>query len=334
MARMVPTIMGDILQWKSGLQMLLGSIIVASLFTLATRLTLHTLRWTRWDRIEGVYQNWHGPRAIEIEINREDTPNRLLVPVAPRIPYAAAETVSIAIHPTDPGRIVPLDFANLWRNLLNPAAFLIAALVAWINLVPAAWGQDRTWSGGRWIPTPPGAAFPGSEPNAVSLRPSRALQRYPLVVLALFAVFTVGATLTLIRDGPGMATLTFLICLGATAILAGIVLDSRTLRLITSDTHLTEVTFFGAKRVPWSDIDSIRARNLNAKAQQDYDRSDITRHQKGASRPPTIMVDFVVDAQQREILSLHEAMDPPAAYRALRARLARHDRTESPRRNP
>jgi hypothetical protein len=326
--------MGDILQWKSGLQILLGSVIAASLVMLATRLALHATRWSRWDRLEGVYQNWHGPRAIEVEAVHQGTPMRFMVPVAPRIPYSAAETVAIAVHPSTPGRIVPLDFANLWRNLLNPAAFLVAALVAWINLAPAAWGQDRTWSGGRWVPTPPGAPSPGSETNAVALRPSRTLQRYPLVVLALFTVFTVGATLTLVRDGPGMPTLTFLICLGATAVLAGIVVDSRTLRLITSDTGLTELTFFGAKRVAWSEIDSIRSRNLNEKAQQDYDRSDVTRFQKGASRPPTIRVDFIVDAQQREILSLHEAMDPPAAYRALRARLARHDRTESPRRNP
>lgn len=325
---------GDIFQWKSGLQMLLGSIIVASLFTLATRLTLHTLRWTRWDRIEGVYQNWHGPRAIEIETRREDTTNRLLVPVAPGIGYGAADTVRVAMHPTDPGRIAPLDFANLWRNLLNPAAFLVVALVAWINLAPAAWGQDRTWSEGRWIPTPPGAPSPESETNAVALRPSRALQRYPLVVLALFALFTVGATIALVRDGPGMATLTFLICLGATAILAGIVADSRTLRLIVGNSGLTELTFFGAKRVPWSEIHSIQARNLNEKGQRDYDRSDIARFQKGASRPPTILVDFIVDAQQREILSLHEAMDPPAAYRALRARLTQHDPTGSSRQNP
>ncbi|MCC6234638.1 MAG: hypothetical protein IT580_18490, partial [Verrucomicrobiales bacterium] len=45
---------------------------------------------------------------------------------------------------------------------------------------------------------------------------------------------------------------------------------------------VTEQTFFGAKRIPWTEIHSIQTRNISEKGQRDYDGSDITHFQKGS----------------------------------------------------
>lgn len=112
---------------------------------------------------------------MEIETRREDTTNRLLVPVAPGIGYGAADTVRVAMHPTDPGRIAPLDFANLWRNLLNPAAFLVVALVGLDEPGPRRLGSGPDLVRGALdSPTPPGAPSPDRK-----LMPSLSAPREP-----------------------------------------------------------------------------------------------------------------------------------------------------------
>jgi hypothetical protein len=311
----------SIVTWKRSLLGVLKGIALTALVLLVWRLGQHGLRLARWECLPAVYQQWTGDRSVEVEAIRQGEPVRFQVTVAPSVLYQAVDTLRIGLDPADPGRAVAMDFANLWRRLVNPLAFLVVAIVAHLNLARAPWGEDRTWSEGVWVPTPTGSDPSTAESNAVVLRETGALKRYQLVVLVVFAALSAGSAYGVLRGESLFATVGFILSTGVTCILAGILMSSRTLRLLVGEAGLVECTCFGARRVPWAEIHAIRRRNLNAKAQRDYARSDITPFQKGASRPATVFVDFIVDNEGREILSLADGMEPMDAFRALRQRI-------------
>lgn len=313
--------------WKRTLLGVLKAVALMASVLLVWRLGQHGLRLARWECLPAVYQQWTGDRSVEVEAIRQGEPVRFQVAVAPSVLYRAVDTLTIALDPADPGRAVAMDFANLWRRLVNPLAFLIVAIVVHLNLARAPWGEDRTWSKGAWVPTPPGSDPSTAESNAVVLRETRALKRYQLVVLVVFAALSAGSAYGVLRGESLFATVGFILSTGVTCILAGILMSSQTLRLLVGDTGLAECTCFGVRRVPWAEIHAIRRRNLNEKAQRDYARSDITPFQKGASRPATVFVDFIVDAAGREILSLADGMEPMEGFRALRQRIERRSRS-------
>lgn len=312
-----------VLTWN---QRLLGTLTVigwASVLLLVWRLAGHTYRLARWECLPAVYQQWTGNRSVEVEAIRQGVPVRFHVAVSPSVLYRAVDSISIALDPSDPTRAVAMDFANLWRRLLNPLCFLVVAWIAHLNLARVNWGQDRTWSEGAWLPTPPGEIAASTDSKAVVLRETRSVQRYQIFVLGLFAACALGSAYGVVRGDSLFATLGFVLSTGVTFVLAGILVSSRTRRLVVSDEGLRDVSFFGTQRVPWSEMREIRRRNLNEKAQRDYARSDITPFQKGASRPTTVYVDFIVDAKGREILALPDRMEPEDAFRSLRERIDR-----------
>lgn len=312
-----------VLTWN---QRMLGALTVigwASALLLAGRLAVHAYRLARWECLPAVYQQWTGNRSVEVEAIRQGVPVRFQVAVAPSVLYQAVDPIVIALDPSDPTHAVAMDFANLWRRLLNPLCFLVVAWIARLNLAKVNWGQDRTWSEGAWLPTPPGAIDAREDSQAVVLRETRMVQRYQILVLGLFGACALGGAYGVVRGDSLFATVGFILSTAVTLVLAGILVSSRTRRLVVSDEGLRDVSFFGTQRVPWSEMREIRRRNLNEKAQRDYARSDITPFQKGASRPATVYVDFIVDAKGREILALPDRMDPQEAFRALRERIDR-----------
>ena len=316
-----------ILTWKRTLLGVLKVVVLTASVLLLWRLVQHGVRLARWECLPAVYQRWTGDRSVEVEAIRQGEPVRFEVAVTPSVLYRAVDTLTIALDPADPGRAVAMDFANLWRRLVNPLVFFVVAMLVHLNLARAPWGEDRTWSKGGWVPTPRESIPSTAEANAVELRETRALKRYQMVVLAVFAALSAGSGYGVIRGESLVATVGFILSTGVTCILAGVLMSSRTLRLLVGEAGLTECTCFGARRVPWSEIHGIRRRNLNEKAQRDYARSDITPFQKGASRPATVFVDFIVDAAGREILSLADGMEPMEAFRALRQRIERRSQS-------
>jgi len=261
-----------------------------------------------------------GERIIEVEFTRDGEPVRRQVEVSSSAQYRAVESLKIALDPADPTRAVAINIWNFWRRLINPLAFLIVAVVVLMNLANAPWGQDRTWANGAWTLTQAGTAPATSEPNASTLREGKVLQRFQVIGLVAFGALAVGSTYGILRHDAGVPTIGFILSVGMAGIMAGIVIHSRTLQLVMTDAGLTQQTFFGIQRVPGSEIASIQTRNINEKGQRDYAASTTTRFQTGASSPPTVNVDFVVDADGREILPLADQMEP-AAFLALRTKI-------------
>jgi hypothetical protein len=135
----------------------------------------------------------------------------------------------------------------------------------------------------------------------------------PLFWMALFGGLLLSSFWGAPPQWPVWAPLPLLVLAALCALAAITAVESWSRQIVHDDAGLSDTTFFGAKRVPWIAIAAVRRENINAEAQASHDRA---RNRKG-SRPQTIWVQRLLDAEGRQILSFGDNLVPQERFTAL-----------------
>jgi hypothetical protein len=237
-----------------------------------------------------------------------------------------------AVQPSNGATVLLQDPANPARVALHApiaawlpvavnliCAFVLLLLARWVLGNP--WGEDINWVNGAWVATDTLGTPPGARAEAAQvLHETRGSRLMPLFWSALFGGLLLSGWLQMPAVRPFYAPLPFLL-VGALFTLALYALvEAWTRQLGFDDSGIAETTFFGARRVAWAEIGRVQRRNLSEEAQQRWDRE----RKRSGSRPQTVYVQELLDANGSVIFKLSEELAPRERYAALLARAAGH----------
>ena len=212
---------------------------------------------------------------------------------------------------------------GLWLPVLGKlvAALLLLLLGRWLNA--QGWGADLVWSDGTWIPTEQVGTAPGGTADpAQSAREARGARWMPLFWTALFGTTLAGAIWQLPRHPPFYAPAVTVMLLAAFTLAGVTAIESWTRRLGADGSGLVDLTFFGAKRVPWQAIAGLRREDLNEEARASFERSSRRPGRRSGLEPHSIDVRHLVDAEERLILSFSDVLVPEDRFDEILRRAA------------
>lgn len=254
---------------------------------------------------------------VEDETPDENGNVRIYAPPQTLIDYADPALLQNPAAPAEIALRGPLP----WLGVLTNAVSGLMLLGLCVLLMRSGWGQDLLWADGTWIETPVTSLPPGERATSEDrFGKQGGPGTLPLMLLlggaALFGVYRWFA------DGSANLSQALPIVIATIAfggyILAGI-LESRTLAVAFDDSGFVSSSFFGSKRVPWSEVGNALRRNISEIEQREYDNKSMSQR-RGMSRPTSLWVQVIVDPQGREILSLPEDLQPASAFERFIAR--------------
>lgn len=297
-----------------------------------------------WIRHPAEVTNLSSREWVELEVARELLPQlgpvqqpshatpadaarvRIVVPREPLDGLRVFDAVELARHPTEAGRLTvisPLgDAMVLGATLLGCLPALALAVWLWRR----RWGQDLTWQAGQWIPTDeppagaPGRSAPPTQVLTETASDRRALRlgvaMFCLVALLVSAGAAFGGGASSAEIAIGMA-----IVLGLLGLAAAAMLRSRSRRVAWDERGLCDASWFGARRVAWSDAARLDQVNLAENEQRRYDQASIGSGEREGSRPADVRAWQLRDAAGRELMLLPWTLEPASAWGTLRRRL-------------
>ncbi|MFN0186605.1 MAG: DUF3592 domain-containing protein [Aquabacterium sp.] len=295
-----------------------------------------------WTQVPVVIESTPDSAPWEVEVPERDLPR--LGPIAkpehqtprqpehvqvlvPALAYSwldRFDAATLAVHPSEPARVVLVDlWADLSLALARAVWLLLLGVAAWWAWQRLDWGRDLTWDGHGWSAGFGDALGPGGRASGDSvLSETRAGQVGTLVaagLLGALALWTLFGALTEGRQRPIEAGFSLLVTVSLALAAAYWAVQTRTRRLRFDATGVADGNFFGTRRVPYPAIQRWERVNVQAQAQARYDAQSPSKR-KG-SRPADIWTWMAHGAGGSLLFKLEESLQPQAGFAALRNRI-------------
>lgn len=186
------------------------------------------------------------------------------------------------------------------------------------------WGGDRTWSNGAWRDSEAMASRAGAGVLlAEPIKEPKGNQRIWAVLCLVIALPFALWTLTAIISHPLEAGVQLVALLAILGWSLRSVVKVHTRRVQFDEAGLSDIDFFGVRRIPWRAVKALEVVNLNLKEQQRYDRAQLEDRED--SRPEDDMGAWDVCGERGVVLlRLRKNMVPQDALSALRDRIQKH----------
>ncbi|MFN0186238.1 MAG: hypothetical protein ACKVQR_20685 [Aquabacterium sp.] len=257
---------------------------------------------------------------------RDDAHARIVVPREPLDGLRVFGAVELARHPDEPGRLTVISTFGDAMTLALALASSVPTLVLAVWLWRRRWGEDLTWQAGQWVTSDappagaPGRAAPQDQVLVETATDRRALRlgvaMFGAIALLVGAGAVFGGGASLAEMAVGLTMVAGLLLLATVALLR-----SRSRRLAWDERGVCDASWFGARRVAWSDVARFEQANLAEDLQRRHDQALIGGSERDGFRPTDAPAWWLGNAEGRELMLLPATLAPAAGWEKLRQRL-------------